>query len=298
MTTTTVTSSRAARLALTEHRHYAYRGCAPDPDTPQYAAADPDLPLDAWGGSTVDGGLTQADRLDQQRRALAICGRCPVLAQCRTYANSEVPGGGLAEPDGIHGGQTSLDRHRALIERRKTQPLTVRTPEPTEAQLREARSPAKLRVLRQLAVETDAELVAYRAGMDLRSANWQRSALCTLLGLDKETATRQELLETARRYRLLRANARIVPDGPWPIAAVPTTDGARQRRIAPGIPIQLAIFGLPDQPRTTTTAPAARRITGPVAGVSRLTLIPRAPTFRPVVLVLPLPVRTPEAHAA
>ncbi|MFF6844684.1 WhiB family transcriptional regulator [Streptomyces tanashiensis] len=278
--------TRRAFEHLTEHRHYAYRGCAPDPDNPRHSAADPDLPLDAWVGTTTDGGLPAAERVDQQRRALAICGRCPVLAECRTYAM--LPGGGLAETEGIQGGMTAGKRLRADREgttpggasRAPLRPLS-------HAQVLEAISAPKRAVLRQLARETDAELVAYRAGMDLRTANWHRAALCTLLGLDKETATRAELLQAAVDHRILPARTRIVPDGPWPVVAAPNTDGSRQRRIAPGRPEQTAIPGLLDhQP-----APAP-----PVRRRRRLTLAPTPPAARPLPLLLS--VRSLEARAA
>ncbi|MFB9558684.1 WhiB family transcriptional regulator, partial [Streptomyces roseoviridis] len=182
------------------------------------SAADPTLPLDAWGPRIADGDLEQAERHEQTRRAIEICGRCPILDACRTYANTETPEGLLAEPDGIWGGQTSLERHRALIGRRTAQPVS-------DVQIAEAGSEPKRRLLAALARETDEELVAYRAGMDVRTANWHRSALCSLLGLDKETATRQQLLDFARHHDLLPANVRIVPDGRWPVVAAPTTDG-------------------------------------------------------------------------
>ncbi|MFJ7990299.1 WhiB family transcriptional regulator [Streptomyces sp. NPDC096351] len=263
---------------LHNHRHFKYRGCAPDPDGKyqQYSAADPSLPLDAWSPSTADGGQSQTERLDLQRRAIAICERCPVLDACRSYANSEAPGGGLAQPEGIWGGQLSLDRHRARVARL------------TDASVLEAGSPPKRAVLRALARETDAELVAYRAGMDLRTANWHRAMLCTLLGLDKETATRSDLLQAALRHELLPPKTRIVPDGRWPIAAAATTNGARQRRLAPDRPIQLTIPGLPDYARTTPApTPAA-----PARARRHLTIV----TVQPV--PLPLPVRTLEARAA
>ncbi|MFD3336082.1 hypothetical protein ACFWV1_26060 [Streptomyces sp. NPDC058700] len=271
-------TTRAYR-ALTDHRHYAYRGCAPDPDQPTQSAADPDVPLDAWGISTVDGGQEQAERMGHQRLAIDICGRCPVLDACRTYANLEIPGGGLVEPDGIWGGQRSLERHRALIARRAAQPILT---EPAPVSIAEARSEKKLAVLQALARETDAELVAYKAGMDLRTANWHRAALCTLLGLDKETASRTDLLQAAQRHGLLSARARIVPDGRWPVAAAPTTDGARQRRIAPDRPVQRVIPGLPHYPRIPQPAPSSpppRR---------HLTVVRPAAADRPVQLLLPV----------
>ncbi|WP_329125966.1 WhiB family transcriptional regulator [Streptomyces sp. NBC_01353] len=273
---------------LTDHRFYAYRGCAPEPDLPGYSAADPDVPLDAWTGSTVDGGLPQRERLDQQKAAVAICGRCPVLDACRAYGNAEIPDGGLVEPDGIWGGQLPLERHRALIARRNAQPGTGPTLSPDR--IAEAGSVPKRRLLRALARERDTELVAYRAGMDVRTANWHRSSLCSLLGLDKESTTREQLLTVARTVGLLPSGVRIVPDGRWPIAAAPTTDGSRQRRLAPGQPVQLAIPGLPDYPRATQAAAAPR--TSPPA--PRLRLV-AAPAARPVPLILP--VRTLETAA-
>ncbi|MGW5003209.1 WhiB family transcriptional regulator [Streptomyces hydrogenans] len=279
---------------LTEHRHYVYRGCAPDPDNPRYAAGDDRLPLDAWGGSTVDGGLRAAERLDFQRRAMEICGRCPVLAQCRTNATSELPGGGLAEPEGIQGGMKPLERRREYIARRTAAGIA---PEPRIA---EAQTPTRLAVLHALAVETDAELVAYKAGMDLRAANWHRSALCSIFGLDKESASREELLAMAKAYGVLPARARIVPDGPWPVVAAPNTDGTRQRRIAPGRPEQTVITGLLPQPAPAPTAPVRRRRAArprPTAPGGRPALtLARPPAARPV--PLPLPVRTLEVRAA
>ncbi|MFB7867403.1 WhiB family transcriptional regulator [Streptomyces sp. NPDC056069] len=294
------TASRAL-ASLNDHRYFAYRGCAPDPDKPRMSAADDTLPLDAWGSSTVDGGLPQLVRLDRERRAIAICERCPVLDACRTYANTEIPGGGLVEPDGIWGGERSLDRHRALIRRRGTllpDPAPAHTPvlhgrvgprsqsTPGLAKLSEESRSTKRRLLVALARETDEELVAYRAGMDVRAANWHRSALCRLLFLDKESATRQQLLETARDVGLLPAHVRIVPDGRWPIVAAPTTDGARRRRVEKGRPVQLALPGMPDYPRVRPT-PAQ-------APARRLVLAHRAPTAQPI----PLPVRTMETAAA
>ncbi|MEU6979546.1 WhiB family transcriptional regulator [Streptomyces sp. NPDC046371] len=279
-----MTTATDAYLALTENRHYHYRGCAPDPDKTAFSAADDELPLDAWGSSTVDGGLEQTERFAQQRRAIAICGRCPVRDACAAYANAELPGGGLAEPEGVWGGQTSLERHRALIDRRATQPVLAE-PATALAKLSKESRDAKRRLLAALARETDDELVAYRAHMDVRTANWHRSALCTLLGLDKERATRQQLLDAARACGILPARTRIVPDGSWPIVAAPTADGVRQRRIERGRPIQLVIPGLPDYPRVRPTpAPAP---------VRHLVLTRPAPDTA----LLPLPVRTLETAA-
>ena len=241
-----------AEKAFYEHPHRKYRGCAPhwDPNLAGMVLGDDTVPLDAFSASSEDGGEPQKERIAREKRALAVCAACPVLAACRTYANSETPDGKLAQPDGIWGGELALTRHRKLIARRAA--VTVG---PSVKDLAEARTAQKQAVLASLARETDDELVAYRAGMDLRTANWHRSALCSLLGLDKETATRAQLLAAAVRYEVMPKGARILPDGRWPVAAAPTTDGARQRRIAAGAPQQLTLPLWPDTPPTVRSTP-------------------------------------------
>ncbi|WP_033024176.1 hypothetical protein, partial [Streptomyces capuensis] len=103
---------------------------------------------------------------------------------------------------------------------------TVPTAGVPESALSVARTDQKQAVLRALAREVDEELVAFRAGMDVRTANWHRSLLCGLLGLDKETASREQLLTTAQRLGVLPVRARILPDGRWPVAAAPNGDGS------------------------------------------------------------------------
>ncbi|MFH8483640.1 hypothetical protein [Streptomyces sp. NPDC018055] len=278
----------AARQRLVDDRHYKYRGCAPDPDLPGMAAGDPDVPLDAWGPYTGDGAEAQKIRLDRERSALAICDRCPVLALCRTYANTtvvETDASGrqvehLVEPEGIFGGQKALARHKALIERKHAEAATAVG---VVWDLADARTPQKLAVLHALAGEVVDVRVARRAGMDLRTCNWHRSALCSLLGLDKETATRDELLQVAVLRGLLPSARGVVWDGLWPIAAAPTTDGVRQRRIAPDMPLTALI----PQPRTGRTR---RRRTTATLGASHGPGFVVLPLF-PVALVAPAPTR-------
>ncbi|MFB8122085.1 hypothetical protein ACFVG1_12935 [Streptomyces bacillaris] len=279
----------AARQRLVDDRHYKYRGCAPDPELPGMSAGDPDVPLDAWGPYTEDGAEPQKVRLDRERSALQICGRCPVLGLCRTYANTtvaEVDASGrqvehLVEPEGIFGGQKALARHKALIERKHAEAATGVTP---GWDLADARTPQKLAVLHALAAEVADVRVAHRAGMDLRTCNWHRSVLCQLLGLDKETATRDELLQVAVLRGLLPSAGGVVWDGLWPIAAAPTTDGARQRRIAPDMPLSLLI----PQPRTRTRA-RRRRTVAAASGPAGPRFV-AVPLF-PAALVAPTPTR-------
>ncbi|WP_404974823.1 hypothetical protein [[Kitasatospora] papulosa] len=280
----------AARQRLVDDRYYYLRGCGPDEEDPRMSAGDPDVPVDAWGPYTDDGAEAQRDRLAREKAALAICGRCPVLALCRVYANTTVVDETgvehLVEPEGILGGELALTRHRALIARRHAATIgetaAAAPATPPVRNIDDARTPQKLAVLNALAAELYDERVARRAGMDVRTCNWHRSALCSLFGLDRETATRDELLLEALRHGVLPASTRVVWDGLWPVAAAPTTDGARQRRIAPGIPAALLV----PQPR-------ARRRPRRVSILTRL-LRPRA-LFPAAALATPTPVLEPAA---
>ncbi|WP_098007818.1 hypothetical protein [Streptomyces sp. sk226] len=262
---TTTVDAIAARQRLVDDRHYRYRGCAPDPDLTGMSAGDPDVPLDAWGPYTGDGAEAQKTRLDREKTALQICGRCPVLALCRTYANTtttETDGTGrqvehLVEPEGVLGGELALTRHRRLIARRHDTVTADTTPTPV-GDMVEARTPQRRELLLALARETDPERVAALAGMDVRTANWHRSALVGMLGLDRDRATRDQLLAAAVENRLIPRSTRIRPDGPWPYAAAPTADGVRQRRIAPRRPVQLVLPALEDVPRRPRPAPEVR----------------------------------------
>ncbi|MFD7922581.1 WhiB family transcriptional regulator [Streptomyces sp. NPDC059740] len=218
---------------LTDHRHYAYRACAPDPDHPGRAQGDLTVPVNAWLPHTDDDTEAPSARHAREKRAAAVCAGCPVLDACRTYALAETPEGKLTEPEGVWGGLRPLERHRDLIARRTATPAPGGV---TEASLAECRTPQKQALLRALARETDEELVAYRADMDVRTANWHRSILCGLLRLNKDTTTRSDLLAAARRYGVIPADARIRPEGRWPVPAAPDTTGTRQRAIAPDMP--------------------------------------------------------------
>ncbi|BCK73974.1 hypothetical protein Srufu_079270 (plasmid) [Streptomyces libani subsp. rufus] len=101
---TAMHSARRAWMNLTEHRHYAYRGCAPDLDEPTRAQGDLNLGVDAWLPYTEDDGEQPSVRIAREKAAAAVCQACPVLAQCRAYGLAETPDGKLAEPEGVFGG--------------------------------------------------------------------------------------------------------------------------------------------------------------------------------------------------
>lgn len=275
-----------AYLELTEHRHYQYRGCAPVPsdiaDFPGQALGDPELSIDAWStpDRAEDDLEPQKARLARERRATAACGRCPVLAECRAYANSTTPGGGLAEPDGIWGGQLAGARRRA-----HTGPVVVvRGRIPVGASTAQ-----KTAVLRSLAAHTDPHKVAAGAGMDLRTANWHRSKLTTLLGLNRATATRGDLLEAAAQVGLLEGVEVVPCDGTVPAVPPPGPAAAATPEPVAGpraVPARAAGRKRPSSRRSakSRTAPvrtaAARRRVRAVKPAGQLALdvlIPAAP---------------------
>ncbi|GAA3155430.1 hypothetical protein GCM10010449_84950 [Streptomyces rectiviolaceus] len=230
-------SPEHARQDLVDHPHYRYRGCAPDPDQPTQAAGNPDLTLDAWEGQDIDGAENQIERRERQAAAIEVCIDCPVMARCLTYARTyrvETGADGtqkavLTEPSGVLGGMTSLERHREFI----TAQHRIVAPAP-DARLRTAQ---KMALLTALAAHTHHDDVARAAGMDLRTANWHRSALTTLLGLNKKTALRQELLAAAVERGLLNADRIVADDGTVPAVPRPgqprTPAAARSARINP-----------------------------------------------------------------
>lgn len=213
----TGTMKQTAYEAWTEHRFYRYRGCAPDPDNPGRAAGNPALSLDAWVGEDRDGGEPQGEREARYAAAKAVCLRCPVLAECDAYASTVTAGGKLVEQTGIRGAKTALERHKALIKARAAQEVPVEALAPAPDRM--LRTPQKQAVLRALAVCWEPTEVMVRAGVaDVRTANWQRSALVRLLGLPKD-ASRMRLLAVAGERGLLDGVVVVADDGT--VRAVP-----------------------------------------------------------------------------
>ncbi|MEV5451537.1 WhiB family transcriptional regulator [Streptomyces sp. NPDC052535] len=185
------------------------------------------LSLDAWHGDDRDGSEPQREREARQAAAVEVCLNCPVMVQCDAYASSVVVEDGqarLAEPAGIWGGRLALERHRAFIKRRHEVA--------SAAPVRAVRTPQRLRVLEALAVHVSPEAVAEAAGVDVRTANWQRSRLVTQLNLDKESATRRELLAAAVERGLLDADTVVGDDGRVP-AVPPPAPASRMPSSAP-----------------------------------------------------------------
>lgn len=216
-------SVAAARRAWEEHPHFRYRGCASDPDDPQRMTGNPELHVGAHHAPDVDGGEGQKERRAREDAAIEVCLNCPVMVACDRYANSVTAEGKLAEPDGVWGARTALERHKALIKARHAAP-----PAPD----RRFETPQKRAVVGALAVCWDPYEVASVAsqlllswgevsGMDVRTANWQRSNLTTLLGLPR-TATRGQLLAAAAERGLLEGVDVVADDGSVPAVPPPT----------------------------------------------------------------------------
>ncbi|MFJ3043571.1 WhiB family transcriptional regulator [Streptomyces tendae] len=224
------------------------------------------LSLDAWHGDDRDGSEPQREREARQAAAVEVCVGCPVMVQCDAYASSVVVEDGkarLAEPAGIWGGRLALERHRAFIKRRHEVA--------SAAPVRAVKTPQRLRVLEALAVHADAEAVAEAAGVDVRTANWQRSRLVTQLNLDKESATRRELLAAAVERGLLDAGVVVGDDGLVPAVPPPPP--------RPTQATQLALWGgvprgpRPARPRRSRQHPTRRVVLMPT-GASVLPLFP------------------------
>jgi hypothetical protein len=226
---TGTTAGRQAYVKWTEDRFYRYRGCAPDPDEPRLAAGSAGVDaqgrpvrvsVDAWLGEDRDGGEPQKVREARQDAAVRVCLSCPVMVKCDAYANTLTADGRLVEPEGIRGGRTALERHRALIKARQAEP--ARAPRPAPDRLLDTKQ--KRDVLAALAVCWEPVEVMVAAGMpDVRTANWQRSALVRLLGLPK-TATRMQVLEAARARGRLEGVRVVADDGTVPAIPPATED--------------------------------------------------------------------------
>lgn len=205
--------SYTARQNLMTHPRYRYRGCAPDVDDPKVAAGNLGVPVTAWEAPDVDGGEDQVARKAREAAAVEVCVDCPVMVQCLAYGASLSPTGRLAVPHGVLGGMTALERHKAFVKERQVEPAVVE-PAPDE----QLKTEQKLAVLRALAVHEAPEEVAHAAGVDVRTAQWQRSRLLTQLGLAK-SATRAQLLEAAVARGLL-SPGEVVADPGGPVRPV------------------------------------------------------------------------------
>jgi hypothetical protein len=227
---TTVKSSEQLYREWREHRHFRYRGCAPDADDPLRMAGNPDLPVGAHHGPDAWVPEDQKTRVAREDAAIKVCLSCPVMMQCDAYASSVTADGKLAEPDGVWGARRAKERKDAFAAKRHE--VAVAAPD------RLVRTPQKQSVLLALAMCTNPLAVAEAAGVDVRTANWQRSRLVTQLNLCKKTATRLELLAEAVRRGLLDGSLVVPDDGSVPAVPPPT------KLPAPAEPVAASELGL------------------------------------------------------
>ncbi|MET8585702.1 WhiB family transcriptional regulator [Streptomyces collinus] len=235
MTETAEKTSEQLLREWTEHPHFKYRGCAGDPDNPQRMAGNPDLHVGAHHGPDAFAPEGQRERRAREERAIEVCLSCPVMVACDLYASSVRPDGKLAEPEGVWGGRRALERHKALIRRR-----VASVAAPTNRAFETAQKRA---VLTALASCWEPFEVAAAAGMDVRTANWQRSSLVRLLGLPK-TVSRMRALAVARERGLLEGVDLVADDGTVPAIPPPTRlpDPALIPPV-PVVPVQAAAEG-------------------------------------------------------
>lgn len=242
MNETVEMTSEQLHQELLEHPYFRYRQCAPDADNPLRMVGNPDLHVGAHHGPDLWAPEGQRERRAREELAIEVCLTCPVMVACDAYASSVRADGKLAEPDGVWGGRRSLERHRALIAARHA---VAAAPD------RVFHTAQKQAVLRALAVCWDPFEVAAAAGVDVRTANWQRSSLVRLLGLPK-TASRMRALAAARERGLLDGVALVVDDGTVPAIPPPTKlPVPKPEPELPAVPVQLSFESL---------VPATRRM--------------------------------------
>jgi hypothetical protein len=229
MTSTEKTSEQLYREWL-GHPYFKYRGCAPDADDPLRMAGNPGLHVGAHHGPDAWNPEGQKERRAREQQAIKVCQGCPVRAACDAYASSVTADGKLAQPDGVWGGRLGRDRRRAFEARRHQ--LVGAAP------VAQVRTKQKQAVLLALAMSADAQAVADAAGLDVRTANWQRSRLVTQFGLDKTRATRGELLVAAVEAGLLDAAVIVADDGLVPAVPPPTRVTVQGDAVAP---LELAV---------------------------------------------------------
>lgn len=234
---------------------YGARMCAPDHRNPAVCASNRAVPSDLWVTPDEEG---QADRHLRERAAKARCGRCPVLEACAQYAIGH-------ETWNVWGGMTAREREKARKAAAARRSAVVERLEVTVQQAA---------VLRALAGHYAPAEVARAAGMDERTAAWQRARLVTLLGLDPGTATRMRLLYAARTARILPATIPMHVDRGRVVAAIPSAQAAVERAQPHQLPLPGLRYVIPTHPRDRPTTPPPPPGPGRTAPCGPLHLVP------------------------
>lgn len=243
-------SSAKAFEAFTDHPRFKYRGCAPDVDDPTRAAGDSALSRNAWISDDRDGSEPQKERAAREAAAIDVCVSCPVMVLCDQYAMSARPDGRLAEPRWIWGGRTARERKR-LFDRREKPAVVAKTMVKVVPQ-RRLETPQKLAVLGAFAMCWDPFEVAAAAGVDVRTANWQRSRIVSDMGLPK-SASRARMLAVAVERGLVDASLVVPDDGTVPAVAPPTKTTGKTA----ATPSTVSSPAVPSAPAVPVAAPVA-----------------------------------------
>lgn len=239
-TASAVTTAQARALeALTSLPAYPARRCAPAPGNPAVCAYDRTTPTSLWMTPDQE---SRAARHAREQRAKLVCAGCPVRSECYQYALE-------FEEWNVWGGTTRAQRARER--RRLHTAATVRTTPPDPTTQRAA-------VLRALAAHYSPAAVAAAAGVDERTAAWQRARLVTLLHLDPKRATRMDLLHAARTAGLLDPRLPLLTNRGRIVAAIP----GEQRNVERAHPRPRQLL-LPD-PETAPAPPVPLHTTAPV----------------------------------
>jgi hypothetical protein len=232
---TEMTSSELRRVWL-EHPHFKYRGCQPDPDEPLRMAGNPALHVGAHHGPDAFAPEGQRERRAREAAAVEVCLSCPVMVACDAYASSVTADGRLAEPDGVWGGRTALERHKALIRARHAVPAAPNRRFQTAQKRAALAALARCWEPFEVAAEASRLLALWgegpEGGMDVRTANWQRSSLVRLLGLPRDVS-RMRALAAARERGLLEGVVVVADDGSVPAVPPPTKLPASEPVVVP-----------------------------------------------------------------
>jgi len=179
---------------LQQHRHFAYRACAPHWDDPSVCAADDRVSRAAFMGEDHE---PQKDRLAREATAKRLCAGCPIQVACLEYAIGD--GTTVQERHQVWGGTVGHERRMILASRRRA----VEEATPTPLPLWLLRTRQKRAVLAAVASCEELGKQAAEAGLDERTTAWQISRLYTLLRVPVGQRDRQHLLAAARAAGVL-----------------------------------------------------------------------------------------------
>jgi WhiB family redox-sensing transcriptional regulator len=256
----TMTDSGWTLGRLQQHRHFAYRACAPHWDDPSVCAADDRVSRTVFVGGDDE---PQRDRLAREATAKGLCAGCPIRAACLEYAVGD--GATVRERHQVWGGTVGHERRTILAGRRRAVEEAALRPLP----LGLLRTRQKQAVLAAVAGCEELGKQAAEAGLDERTTAWQISRLYTLLRVPAGQRDRQHLLDAARAAGIL-PEPEVMP-GAVPGGAADGGEGADQQPESPRsveIAGQLALdVGLAARPRlrivTTRSAPRRHRSPAP-----------------------------------